>query len=499
MVYNYLSHERSWRSWLVTQDVNGTQVDLIGFSSGVDNDGRVRTMQSPASQQTYTYDDRDRLKKVKDTANGLCTTRAYTFSGDSDRTNLKTYGPGGAGACQEATTSSDVSSTFDTADRLTTSGYVHDKLGRATTVPKAHTDRPTGSDLTAAYYANDMVASLTQTVPADDSTSTVLRRQDFSLDPSDRISVIKDYTASVQLGETTNHYNGGDDSPSWSSIKTRPDSSTAWTTKWSRNVVGLAGDLAMVQPETGPARLQLANLHDDVVAEIDLGNSTMSSYAEYTEYGLARDDTAKPTKYAWLGAKQRQSAGIVGGLTLMGARLYNPTAGRFLSMDPVRGGSDNVYTYPVDPINSHDLSGRFAYGMKFKLGRWGGSAASFFSRFWRFPGSYFPIKGVGSRRVGSVWRLNPPGPGSGRVRISSVSKTYFTLMAMKGHPEAGSAIRFRIIKKKGNVYLSVYAKGPNSNFVSSTRATRYLWRRLVARSLWGSFAQQLRMIIYWGW
>jgi hypothetical protein len=47
----------------------------------------------------------------------------------------------------------------------------------------------------------------------------------------------------------------------------------------------------------------------------------------------------------------------------MGARLYNPHTGRFLSTDPIPGGSANPYEYALqDPYNNLDLDGRAYFG-----------------------------------------------------------------------------------------------------------------------------------------
>ena len=355
-----------------TQTVGGTTTPILGFTQTHDHLGRVVTATGPAGSQQYTYDDRARLTEVQDTGTEGCTTRVYGFTGDSNRTALATYAPDADGGCQTSTAATTVGFSYDTADRITTTGYNYDRIGRTTTVPKAHTSNAAdglAGDLTVTYAANDMVASLQQTIASPDTGLAQVRKQVFSLDGSDRASTIKGYTDTVQLVETLNHYDSDADSPAWTQTKTRPDATTAWTTTWNRYASDLAGGLAVDLDNTGTAFLQLTNLHGDIVATTTLGQAGINTYTETNEYGQPKTgSTGGSGRYGWLGTHQRDTS-VVGGLTLMGARLYAPTTGRFLTIDPIHGGNDNRYTYPPDPINKLDLDGRSWLG---SVAHWAG-------------------------------------------------------------------------------------------------------------------------------
>ncbi|MGK2876902.1 MAG: DNRLRE domain-containing protein [Nocardioides sp.] len=330
--------------------------ELIGFSSANLVDGRTAAASSTASSQNYTYDNVGRLTTVNDnryTDDELaCTTRVYGFSAASERTSLTSYAADGDGACQTTAADSTRTSIYDAANRITNTGYSYDNLGRTLTIPAADTAATNGAEPTGnlgvTYYADDMVKTLTQDVDNGSGGSTT-KEASYTLDSTGRIAAIVNKTDGTETTRVRYRFTGTGDSPT--NIQTSEDGGNAWV---NTRYLTLPGIGMIGSADASGAGLTLANLHGDTVATSPITTSaaTITSYNETDENG-----NNATGRYNYLGTQQR-SSDTIGGITLMGARLYNPVTGTFLSVDSVLGGGATRYSYPYDAVNMQDIDGR---------------------------------------------------------------------------------------------------------------------------------------------
>lgn len=133
----------------------------------------------------------------------------------------------------------------------------------------------------------------------------------------------------------------------------------------------LPGDvLVTIKPNSTSAAAttySFPNIHGDVFATVDADGLLKSThmtgpFGEQLPNNTNPTNTVNGTSWNYVGQHQKltdtETSPIAGGIIQMGARVYIPTLGRFLSVDSVEGGTDNNYAYANDPVNPYDLDGK---------------------------------------------------------------------------------------------------------------------------------------------
>jgi RHS repeat-associated protein len=193
-----------------------------------------------------------------------------------------------------------------------------------------------------AYNSTDDVTSINQ----GSSTTT------FSYDTETRRLNETNNTVT-----TTRHYTDSTDNPAW----VTQNGSNPKTEIYTPSLGAGLNITTTIEGTIKTADIQLQDLRGNTVTTIDLTTHTATGWNSYDEFGNPETPTNNTNLIKYTTYAKAERATNTTGLILMGARVYNPTTNQFTAPDPIKGGNENTYTYPNDPINKSDFTGLWSW------------------------------------------------------------------------------------------------------------------------------------------
>ncbi|HEV7566405.1 MAG TPA: PA14 domain-containing protein, partial [Microbacteriaceae bacterium] len=302
-----------------------------------DQDGRITSQTLTGGGLTsattsYSYDAASRLATATEPS-GLV--RTYHYDEDSNRTSIDEHPSGGSLATIATYTySTSAQDRLSSISASATTNYTYSTDGETLTY---------GTN-TLTWNGRDKIAS-----DAPTSTSNVA----YTYDPLGRL---QERSTTGPTADNAYIYVGTSDTPTMVT-----DGAGTITQSYVSGPLGIRrannGPPIVSGMPNGSGELYFTDGIGNTAGTINLSGTRTNTYT-YDAFGTPNQTTPTNTLTNRFLGKNSRPLDTLSGLVLMGARPYDSSLGRFLSADPVEGGSANLFDYVnQNPLNELDING----------------------------------------------------------------------------------------------------------------------------------------------